>query len=225
MGTSNFYTKNASKTFAVCMNEEVKYSECSECREKAFEYDEEYLPIGTTDCPLCEEKDCITHGEESRCLETDEYDNDVDYFRETLAENKKLYSYDDSTDNNRNFSGTSLGYFGMVKTYGDITMEVRVQAMVRAGYCEGANLDYNDVEVYANGSEIDVNDVAKDVVDYVTSDFSAGALKQNANYAAKWVEKSKCKIISDLEKVFTKVSMPLTVVARFSNGETMYAKA
>ena len=224
MGTSNFYTKNASKTFAVCMNEEVKYSECSECHEKAFDNDEEYLPIGTTDCPLCEEKDCITHGEEDRVMESDEYENDISYFKETLAASK-LYSGGGKNDYDRNFSGTSLGYFGMVKTYGDITMEVRVQAMVRAGYYEGANLDYNDVEVYANGSEIDADNVAKDVVDYVTSDFSAGVLKQNANYAAKWVEKSKCKIISDLEKVFTKVSMPLTVVARFSNGETMYAKA
>lgn len=224
MGTSNFYTKNASKTFAVCMNEEVKYSECSECNEKAFEYDEEYVAEGNKDCPICEEKDCISHGEEDRVMESYEYQDDINYFKETLAENK-MYSDGGKDDCDRNFSGTSLGYFGMVRTYGDIMVEVRVQAMIRSGYYEGANLDYNDVEVYANGNEIDADDVAKDVVDYVTSDMSAGKLKQNANYIAKWVENSKDKITSDLERVFTKISMPLTVVARFSNGETMYAKA
>ena len=38
-------------------------------------------------------------------------------------------------------------------------------------------------------------------------------------------EKTKTELIELIEEVFTKVSQPLNVVASFSNGETIYAKA
>ena len=37
--------------------------------------------------------------------------------------------------------------------------------------------------------------------------------------------KTKTELIELIEEVFTKVSMPLNVVASFGNGETIYAKA
>ena len=41
----------------------------------------------------------------------------------------------------------------------------------------------------------------------------------------KWAEKTKTELIKLIEEVFTKVSMPLNVVASFSNGGTIYQKA
>lgn len=40
MGASNFARGNTSKVFAVLMNTEEKYSKCSECDEKNFEWEE-----------------------------------------------------------------------------------------------------------------------------------------------------------------------------------------
>ncbi len=39
MATSNFTSGNTSKVFAVLMNREETYKECSECGERHYDYD------------------------------------------------------------------------------------------------------------------------------------------------------------------------------------------
>jgi hypothetical protein len=53
---------------------------------------------------------------------------------------------------------------------------------------------------------------------------NAGLRKIQARNAEKWANSIKDSLISTVEKIFTEQSMPLAVTARFSNGETHYAK-
>ena len=48
MGASNFHRGNTSKVFAVLMNREEKYSKCSECEEKYWEWEGNYVEEGDT---------------------------------------------------------------------------------------------------------------------------------------------------------------------------------
>ena len=51
-----------------------------------------------------------------------------------------------------------------------------------------------------------------------------GLLKIQQRHAEVWVDRAKDQLIALTEQVFEQVSMPLRVVATFSNGETIYEK-
>lgn len=225
MGTSNFHNKNASRVYAAFMNEEEKYSECSECGEKNFEHDEDgYVKDGVTTCPVCNAEESITHDTEDRVLDTWQYEEGIEYMKERLAESK-FYSDGGKDDNDRNFHGRSMGYLGKEKLYGDVRIEVRIQLMLRSGYYEGANLDYNDAEIRIDGYDAgDISDVSEGF-DYASSNLNAGLRKILAAKAAKWAEASLEEIVQEAERLFTELTTPLVVTARFSNGETWYQKA
>lgn len=222
MGASNFYNKNANRVYAVGMSEEVKYSKCSECDEKIYEYEEGYVPEGTTTCPECGAEESVKHDTEYRSLESYEWDDLKSYITDTLAE---VDGYQDggSDDNDRSYYGKSMGFLTASKSFGDTEVEVRVQAMLRSGYYEGANLDYQEPEMFVSGYDSDSESLSLDFNYY--SDMNGGLKKIQAKNASKWAEKAKQELADKLEEVFTKIAMPLTVVARFPNGETMYEKA
>ena len=136
MGASNFCKTNTSKVFAVLMDTEETFKECSECGHKHYDYE----------CSLNTLNEC---------------------------ENG----------------------------------------------CEGASLDF---VVEFNGEE---NKELDFYWDFDNSDMNRGLqVLQNRN-AVKWAEKKATELKELIEEVFTKVSMPLNVVASFSNGETIYQKA
>lgn len=222
MGTSNFYNKNANRVYAVCMPVEEKFSKCKECGEKAFEWEEGYESEETTTCSVCGTEDSIEHDTES--VSNDSYEEDVEYFKERLAESE-FYTDGGKDDQDRSFYGKSLGYFRKIKTFGDVEVEVRIQAMIRSGYYEGANLDYNNPELFIDGSEMDMDDFENDFKNYNHSDMNAGLLSIQSKHAHKWAEKALEEVTNALEEVYTSISMPLNVVGRFSNGETLYEKA
>ena len=221
MGASNFHRGNTSKVFAVLMNREEKYSKCSECEEKYWEWEGNYVEEGDTDCPDCDCKDCIEHGTEYRSAERYEYEDFKEYLRETAKESKKqfLYLEEEGSDNDRNYCATNLFSYSTSKMFGDIEIEVKIIGQIVSAYYEGASLDF---VVEFNGEE---NEEVEFYWDFDNSDMNRGLqVLQNKN-AIKWAEKTKTELIELIEEVFTKVSEPLNVVASFSNGETIYQKA
>ena len=221
MSASNFHRGATSKVFAVLMDREEKYSKCSECEEKYWEWEGNYVEEGDTDCPDCDCKDCIEHGTEYRSAESYEYDEFKEYLRETAQENKKqfLYLEEDGSDNDRNYCATNLFSYSTSKMFGDIEIEVRIIGQIVSAYYEGASLDF---VVEFNGEE---NEELDFYWDFDNSNMNRGLqVLQNRN-AVKWAGKTKTELIELIEEVFTKVSEPLNVVASFSNGETIYQKA
>ena len=222
MGASNFARGNTSKVFAVLMNTEETFKECSECGHKHYDY--EYSLDTLNEC----ENGCegATFEEQTDYVSPDEYEYDdlKDYIRETAQEeikNRKdiRFKEESGSDNDRNYCATDLFSFNTSKMFGDIEISVKVIGQIVGAYYEGASLDF---VVEFNGEE---NEELDFYWDFDNSDMNRGLqVLQNRN-AIKWAEKTKTELIELIEKVFTKVSEPLNVVASFSNGETIYQKA
>ena len=221
MGASNFARGNTSKVFAVLMDREETFKECSECGHKHYDY--EYSLDTLNEC----ENGCegATFEEQTNYVSPDEYEyNDLkDYIRETAQEEAKelktiWYKEESGSDNDRNYCATNLFSYSTSKMFGDIEIEVRIIGQIVSAYYEGASLDF---VVEFNGEE---NEELDFYWDFDNSDMNRGLqVLQNRN-AVKWAEKTKTELIELIEEVFTKVSQPLNVVASFSNGETIYQK-
>jgi hypothetical protein len=219
MGTSNFARGNASKVYAVLMNVEEKFCECTECNTKYWEFDSEYQEQGET-CNTCGNE--LNHDTEYRAVEEWEIDDFVEYLRET-AQEKTKFNYRDLSgyDNERNYGGRYVFQLQADKNFGDVNFDVRLKAIMRGGYYEGANLDFeievnDDDEVYEQSFEWEFE---------MHSDLPKGMQVIQRKNALKWAQKTLETMKEDIESIFTQVSQPLNVVATFSNGETIYAKA
>ena len=218
MGASNFARGNTSKVFAVLMNREETFKECSECGHKHYDY--EYSLDTLNEC----ENGCegATFEEQTNYVSPDEYEYEdfKEYLRETAKESKKqfLYLEEEGSDNDRNYCATNLFSYSTSKMFGDIEIEVRIIGQIVSAYYEGASLDF---VVEFNGEE---NEELDFYWDFDNSDMNRGLqVLQNKN-AVKWAEKTKTELIELIEEVFTKVSMPLNVLGTASNGETFYEK-
>ena len=226
MGASNFHRGATSKVFAVLMDTEETFKECSECGHKHYDY--EYSLDTLNECENgCEGATFSEEGTEHKGCESYEYDDFKEYLRETAQEeikNRKdiRFKEESGSDNDRNYCATDLFSFNTSKMFGDIEIEVRIIGQIGqivSAYYEGASLDF---VVEFNGEE---NEELDFYWDFDNSDMNRGLqVLQNKN-AIKWAEKTKTELKELIEEVFTKVSMPLNVVASFSNGETIYQKA
>lgn len=144
-----------------------------------------------------------TFKEESRAVESYDVDDFKYYVREVADNNRPFgirYNKEDGSD---------LFSYRMNKMYGDIEVEVQIVAKMVSGYYEGASLDY-------------VTAISHD--DFYYSDMSDGMKVIQQRNAERWADKAKDQLIELVEQVFEHVSMPLKVVATFSNGETIYEK-
>ena len=223
MGTSNFARGNTSKVFAVLMDTEETFKECSECGQK--HYDFEYSTESFKNLTCCEG---ATFEEETeyRSAESYEYDDFKEYLRETAQEEVKelkniWYKEESGSDNDRNYCATDLFSFTTSKMFGDIEVEVRVIGQIVSAYYEGASLDF---AVEFNDEEYTNDEPDFEWLFEYQSDMNKGMqVLQNRN-AIKWAEKTKTELIELIEEVFTKVSQPLNVLGTASNGETFYEK-
>ena len=223
MGTSNFARGNTSKVFAVLMNTEETFKECSECEQKHYNF--EYSAESFKNLTCCEG---ATFEEETeyRSAESYEYDDFKEHLKETAQEEIKelkniWYKEENGSDNDRNYCATDLFSFNTSKMFGDIEVEVSIIGQIVSAYYEGASLDF---AVEFNDEEYTNDEPDFEWLFEYQSDMNKGLqVLQNRN-AIKWAEKTKTELIELIEEVFTKVSQPLNVVASFSNGETIYAK-
>ena len=223
MGTSNFARGNTSKVFAVLMNTEETFKECSECGHK--HYDFEYSAESFKNLTCCEG---ATFEEETeyRSAESYEYDDFKEYLRETAEEEIKelkniWYKEESGSDNDRNYCATDLFSFNTSKMFGDIEISVKVIGQIVSAYYEGASLDF---AVEFNDEEYTNDEPDFEWLFEYQSEMNKGLqVLQNRN-AIKWAEKTKTELIELIEEVFTKVSQPLNVLGTASNGETFYEK-
>jgi hypothetical protein len=152
------------------------------------------------------------------------YDDLVDNLKSELGNDSDYVDYG-KTDHNecRSFPSRTLGSIRKYHQYKDFYVEVCVTPVIRSGYYEGVNLDWN-VDYLING------DASYDSPDFYINDIAHyGNLPKSkattyAKLAEKKAEKLKNEIVEKLESIYSDYSMKLGVTARFSNGETIYHK-
>lgn len=235
MGASNFARGNTSKVYAVLMNEERTFKECSECGQR--HYDWEYNLSTLTECENSCEDAVLTEDSEYKAPESYDYDDFKLYLQEVAERKAKetVFSYydEEGSDNDRNYCATDLFSLQTSKSYGDIEVELKITGQIVSAYYEGASLDFR-LEIYNGGewSEVDRNYDVESILeglfdvgyDSYRSDMNKGLRTILFPKATSWAEQETEKMIQLVEQIFTEVSMPLDVVATFSNGETVYSK-
>ena len=209
MGTSNFARGNTSKVFAVLMDTEETFKECSECGHKHYDY--EYSLDTLNECENgCEGATFSEEETEYRSAESYEIDEFKEYLRETAEEeikNRKniFFKEESGSDNDRNYCATDLFSFNTSKMFGDIEVSVKVIGQIVSAYYEGASLDF---AVEFNDEEYTNDEPDFEWLFEYNSDMNKGLqVLQNKN-AVKWAEKAKIELIELIEEVFTKVSQP-----------------
>ncbi len=122
----------------------------------------------------------------------------------------------------RSFPAVIIGTVSVDKYYEklDLDLELEIDIIIRDGYYDGMNLDF-EFNLFENRCSVEI-DSELDFIDYAETDKQA---KQYEGYARKWIEKASIKYAESIEETFSKHSTKLDVVARFSNGETIYTKA
>ena len=223
MSASNFHRGNTSKVFAVLMDREETFKECSECGHKHYDYE---YPLDTlNEC----ENGCegTTFEEQTNYVSPDEYEYEdfKEYLRETAQEEVKelktiWYKEESGSDNDINYCATNLFSYSTSKMFGDIEIEVRIIGQIVSAYYEGASLDF---VIEFNGEEYNNNE-PNFYWDFDNSDMNRGLQVLQDRNATKWAEKKATELKELIEEVFTKVSEPLNVLGTASNGETFYEK-
>jgi hypothetical protein len=202
MGTSNFYTKNAYNTYAVLMNYEQSILD-----EDGNETDE-------------------TETIAPEYWEVEEFIDDIRTQAEALAVGNKFKYYKElemkDPHSLRSYESTELFQLYHQKSFGDVDVQVNINCVARHAYYEGASLDWFLTCTFAGETNL-IEDTDYEIEDNMTY-MNTGLRKIQSRNAENWVEKIKDSLINAVEKLFTENSTPLVVTARFSNGETHYAK-
>ena len=153
-----------------------------------------------------------------------DYEDLICNLESELSNNPDYVDYG-KTDKNelRSFPSRTLGSIRKYHQYKDFYVEVCVTPVIRSGYYEGVNLDWN-VDYLING------DVSYDSPDFYIDDIaycgnlSKSAATKYAKLADKKAEKLKNEIVEKVESIFSDYSDRYGVTAVFSNGETIYHK-
>lgn len=202
MGTSNFHNVNAYNIYAVLMN-----------------YEQEILD---DDGNETEETETIAPDS----WDVDSFIEDIRLQAEALAikNNIKYYKELEMKDPHalHSYGSTALFQLYQSKDFGDVNVQVNINCVARHAYYEGASLDWYVTCTMANETEL-IDDMDYEINEWM-SYMNAGLRKIQARNAEKWADSIKDSLISTVEKIFTEQSTPLVVTARFSNGETHYAK-
>lgn len=223
MGTSNFYNKNASKVYVVLEDGEERVHICKECGEEHFT---DVIPI---ECESCQSTRFITE-ERTNSPEQYEIEEFKTYVREEAEKactDKEIhFTKQDRYDDERNFTGHYLFTLSKSKEYAGAEVCVEVTAVLRSGYYEAANLDYevkHTFQGYEN-DEPDYDDFAYHCETKDRKSINTGLAKVFAQRASDWKETALDELTAEIEKIFTVCSTPYNRVATASNGETFYEK-
>jgi len=197
MGTSNFFNRNASRIFAICMDYET--------------------PILDDDGNETDEMEYVS-------AESWEYD-DVKSDLITQIEELKDCNGVGNGDCNRNFSGAPIGRLYASEVYLGQEVGIEIQCLIRSGYYEGANLDYDITYEFGGGTYDDIDGLCTDFIDETVSDYK-GFAKIHSKNVSKFLHKKEAELRTKIETIYSGVcGVQLEVVARFSNGETIYKQA
>ncbi len=142
---------------------------------------------------------------------TSELNNDPDYVDYGKTDKHEL----------RSFPSRTLGSIRKCHDYKDFYIEVCVTPVIRSGYYEGVNLDWN-VDYTINGDVYDIDEL-ENGIGYNTA-LPISKIKVYSKLAEKKAEKIKNEIVEKLESLYNDYSERYGVTAVFSNGETIYHK-
>ena len=170
-------------------------------------------------------------------IETDfDYEDATDNLECVLEEEfKNSYTENrcnDMKDENelRSYPSRVLGQvYGDSRTYKKLEIDVFVvvDIVIRTGYYENANFDYNikfDIGDEKNVSEDELFDTLVDNAMYY-NDMSKEEAVRNAKFAEKFLEKAMADLRNEVEKIFEQYSTPLNCIGVASNGEALYEVA
>jgi len=153
-----------------------------------------------------------------------DYDDLVENLKSELNNDPDYVDYG-KTDKHelRSFPSRTLGSIRKYVEYKDFYVEVCVTPVIRSGYYDGVNLDWN-VDYLINGDasydspEFYIDDIAH------YGSMSKSKATKYAKLAEKKAEKVKNQIVEKVESIFSDYSEKYGVTAVFSNGETIYHK-
>jgi hypothetical protein len=150
------------------------------------------------------------------------YDDLVENLTSELSNNPDYVDYG-KTDKHelRSFPSRTLGSIRKYHEYKDFYVEVCVTPVIRSGYYEGVNLDWN-VDYTINGDVYDMDEL-ENGIGYNTA-LPISKIKVYAKLAEKKAEKLKNQMVEKLESLYNDYSEKYGVTAIFSNGETIYHK-
>lgn len=224
MATGNFYNKNASCIFAVLTNEYYQEATCSECgcEHDSRDFVKDKLPKSCCGIEL-EYEDKIHFPDCSECDDFQEMikDRARGLYPNLYVETKGYISSGGRLDS------TDLFMLRDSKPFMGVELEVQVAAVIRSGYYEGANLDW-EYMLCIEGIDYDfegLNDsehVINNLMYY--GDNNRGLARANYNRCVHTFETMQADLVKKIESIFSEYAEhKLQVYARFSNGETMYA--
>ena len=156
-------------------------------------------------------------------LENDfDYEDLVDNLKSELKDNSDYVDYGKTDPNElRSFPSRTLGSIRRYHQYKDFYVEVCVTPVIRSGYYDGVNLDWN-VDYSINGDSYDIDEL-ENGIGYNTA-LPISKIKAYSLLAEKKAEKLKNEIVEKVESIFSDYSEKYGVTAVFSNGETIYHK-
>lgn len=167
----------------------------------------------------------------SGTFENEEGETEIDEFiyddtKGNIQSELKDFTSCDKWESNglRSYDGTIFAEKTEWKTFAGAEFGVKIQCIARSGYYDGANFDWEVTFEDAGGNdfdEVDESDI-KDILEYYADSPKVKGIV--APHVAKWLEKTKTELVEKVEKVYEMYTDKLVVTARFSNGETMYAK-
>lgn len=172
-------------------------------------------------------------------LTEDEFDyedavNNVKAELEKLNEAEGVYVYLGSgkdVNDNRNFSSEVLGTVNFsndfkVENEDPIIAEFNIVCVIRSGYYQHANLDWN-IEFVLNDRTFDEFDDFHSVFKELIYDYYDLDDETTETLYSEISSEIKIKsegIIDQIEGIYKSCSTSLSVAARFSNGETWYSE-
>jgi hypothetical protein len=150
------------------------------------------------------------------------YEDLVENLKSELNNDSDYVDYGKSDPNElRSFPSRSLGSIRKYHQYKDFYVEVCVTPVIRSGYYDGVNLDWN-VDYSINGDSYDIDEL-ENGIGYNTA-LPISKIKAYSLLAEKKAEKLKNEIVEKVESIFSDYSDRYGVTAVFSNGETIYHK-
>jgi len=144
-----------------------------------------------------------------------------DAFRTQKWENEICFSNENKSDDNRSYPGIIFGYLSASKYYERVgEANVIIELVLRSGYYEAANLDY-EIRYEVEGIEYDN---PQDVNVLHVANLPPKQAKLYNRWIANWMEDTTGKMTSKIEAIYSRFSEQYIRTALFSNGEAIYSK-
>lgn len=127
----------------------------------------------------------------------------------------------------RSYPGQVLGNVSIDKTFLGQDVRITIIPVIRSGYYEGANLDW-ELEFCAGCNEVyNKEDLINEWIEEVEfkEEYNKGLIAIHEGYLWSWIENNLRDLIQSIENIFSDYSDELKKVAQFSNGEAIYQKA